>query len=1234
MSGELGNASLTLEADLSKFDKNVKTAKVTAGDLQHGLDALATVARVAEIELNKIKMDAQQGVRSNEIADRIERSVGNVGKAAMEASRHLEKVKLDASNAAETTAAGDIIDHKLKSITGNANETRRSLESVRLAGIAAGGAGGGIFDPSAGRFRGSGGRFVPGGAGGAGAGGGGNPGVGVGPFGSGFGRVGLLGAAIGGGTLLGPAAGPGALGLLASIPVLATSGAGALGTLALAFQGVFKAIGGDKKAFDDLGKSAQGFVQTVRSLDGWFDKLKETAGASLFPGLTAGLKSALSPGTLNAITSAVTQFGHAIGAAGAAWGRYFGSAEFQSIFGPLMQAGARNLGLLSSAALHLFDALGVLGRAAIPFTAWMVNGINAASRWADAFLHAKEASGALGGALNEAQTSLRLVGLLFVSLGRAVYELGAALYPVSKIAVKDLTDGFNALAGIIRRNQDGIREIVSGALAALVSTVKNLAPLVAKLAHGLADMAHAVGGWKTAFQLVIGGFLAVKFLAVADAIYKVGGRIALLGNEAAVAEGKAVGLRTALLGLGSSGVLLALAAFGVGLSEALTPKNGPAVKGFKNVPGGTGTGGSSYVGPNGNLWIRDPAGNMTDTGIKATARNSGGTVGTSAATHGPGSAHSGAANVGAGVVSGPGDFQDESPAMKTALSMLAKRYGAINLDSGYRSEAKQTALWDASVKAGHPGFMPNGNPIAKPASRGGAGSDHSRGTAADGSIFYKGKWTPLSSLPASVLQAYGLSTVPGDVGHVMLSSGGGSTSPWGTPPAFTKNLGPAAPKPGIPSGANLLPQALRDALQKAKDRATTTQGSTAAHWLAVELDDLEKARKNLDAQLASSSGKKKANIQQEIRSIDGQIASVNRQITVNLKAQATAIKQAFAAKISTAKANISSAVDALKSSLDVALGARFFQGGRTPLEQQLADMQAADQKKSLQDAITQAQQQIDSDRASTSSQLGGATDTYNAAVAAKDAANAAGASASELEQLGVAISNAKRQLDALANPGASSAQLQADQDALDMAHRQLDEYDLSIRATEERAKADKDYANAQRDLNLQITMWARGVATGATKLDDLNGIVGAFGLTLTDGGVIDDFVTLQSAVQDLAAVMIAEAQALGAIGDNKDAAAAAARAAALSIPDGAPTLIPGTKINYAGFVAASLARNQIPKLDIGGWVEQTGLAVVHRGETYSGVGGNRAGGDIVINLDGREIARVTQPYSDRTITAR
>lgn len=435
MSGEnLGKATLDLEANLGGFAANIEGAGHLSDDLRSKLQALAVVGNIAEKALNDVKIDSGQAARSRVSTEQILAGVHGISDEARTAARELDHVRLTETQAAESEASASLIDRALERISNHADEAKRKLLEVKLAG--------------------------------------GRNGAGVGPFGSGFGRVGLFGTAVGVGALTAPAAAPAAIGLLSAIPTFAAGGAGAVGTLAIALDGVGKAIGGDKKAFDSLTPSAKEFVQTIRSLNGWLETLRETAGKALFPGLTTGLKAALSPGTVSAISQALTEFGHAIGAAGAAWGRYFGSAAFQQIFGPLMRAGAQNLATLSDAALQLFDALGVLARAAIPFTSWIARGIDTAARLADSWLHAKDASGALAHGFDEARTSLQLVLRLFGAIFNAVGALASALYPISKVAVKDLTNGLNALAGIIDRNKQTIRELVGGALQVLVVGVK------------------------------------------------------------------------------------------------------------------------------------------------------------------------------------------------------------------------------------------------------------------------------------------------------------------------------------------------------------------------------------------------------------------------------------------------------------------------------------------------------------------------------------------------------------------------------------------------------------------------------------------------------------------------------------------------------------------------------------------------------------------------------------------
>ncbi len=64
---------------------------------------------------------------------------------------------------------------------------------------------------------------------------------------------------------------------------------------------------------------------------------------------------------------------------------------------------------------------------------------------------------------------------------------------------------------------------------------------------------------------------------------------------------------------------------------------------------------------------------------------------------------------------------------------------------------------------------------------------------------------------------------------------------------------------------------------------------------------------------------------------------------------------------------------------------------------------------------------------------------------------------------------------------------------------------------------------------------------------------------------------------------------------------------------------------------------RVPGLATGGYVARTGVAVVHKGETYSGVGRSLGGGqaviDLTVNLDGEAIFRNQQKHAIRYKTA-
>ena len=168
-------------------------------------------------------------------------------------------------------------------------------------------------------------------------------------------------------------------------------------------------------------------------------------------------------------------------------------------------------------------------------------------------------------------------------------------------------------------------------------------------------------------------------------------------------------------------------------------------------------------------------------------------------------------------------------------------------------------------------------------------------------------------------------------------------------------------------------------------------------------------------------------------------------------------------------------------------------------------------------------------------------------------------------------------------------QLQSLQDALatastpadkKAAQRALDEFNLSIQAATLRAQEDKQYAAEVFNLNTRIENLAANVGDGANIQSDLNGLLGQFGIQLGS---------------------LADPGGNGLLSQLADAAhlttnAFAALIAWISNVTGQTLPTPtSNKRQPGGF--------PFPKLDSGGTVAQTGLAVVHRGETFSGVGG-------------------------------
>lgn len=375
----------------------------------------------------------------------------------------LGEVRITSGQTAETVANARTMKREVESVGTSARRTRDDLLAMRLAG--------------------------------AGGGGGGFPG-------------GLLGVGLAAGVpLIGPVGGA-ALAGIAALPGLAATGSAAIGVLALSFNGLGKAVGGNRQAFEALDPQAQAFVQTLRSLDGWIDQLQETARGGLLPGLTDGLHAALTPANAQAIQAAIGGIAKALGDVGAEFGKSIGSPEFTRGFGVLMQHGATWTREFGDATLHLAGAMGKLAVAALPLTDWLVKTIDEGSRLLDNWTAMSSASGALAQGLASARHELQIVAGFVGALGGALFSLGRALTPLANEILVGLTHALQDLADWIDRNRQAIVDFSQNALHGFESILNDIVPLVQELAASINAVVSATSGWKVAFEIMTVGWLA------------------------------------------------------------------------------------------------------------------------------------------------------------------------------------------------------------------------------------------------------------------------------------------------------------------------------------------------------------------------------------------------------------------------------------------------------------------------------------------------------------------------------------------------------------------------------------------------------------------------------------------------------------------------------------------------------------------------------------------------------
>lgn len=419
-------------------------------------------------------------------------------------------------------------------------------------------------------------------------------------------------------------------------------------------------------------------------------------------------------------------------------------------------------------------------------------------------------------------------------------------------------------------------------------------------------------------------------------------------------------------------------------------------------------------------------------------------------------------------------------------------------------------------------------------------------------------------------------------------------------------------------GDALLPQKLRAKLTKAtaqftadSDYATVLIGQTADNYRSVVKKDmlsqaavLQAEQASLKTKLANASGKQKTAIQAELTKVQASLSTVQQSILSNLDANV----QSLQSKVSTLFGNVTQQFDA-------ALGKLFFQNGmKTVLEQQLADMQAQDQLNSLTDSIQQAKDQLALDQTGA---LAGVQ--FNAATGLTT--NLYSASASK--------------------------QLAADQKAIDAAQRQLDEYNLGIKAAAERTQLDQEYTVQLDTLNKKLATLGEAFQNGTGSMDALKSLADQYGIVISTKN-IPDFQGLSDKSKDLKQAFSDLVTYIGTItGVTPKIPAGGAGGGGGTAPANSPGgvlqdlhqqavngllnsadyayMISGHKLNIPGMASGGIVRAKP-----GGTIVR--LAEAGRDEEVGPVGGRSSGGDLHIHFDGPvygadadELARALTP---------
>lgn len=297
-----------------------------------------------------------------------------------------------------------------------------------------------------------------------------------------------------------------AVGVLATLPAIATGGIAMLGGLATAFDGVTKALGGNLQEYQGLNADAKKFVDLIRGpVSEAVSGIGKTTSKMLFPGLDQAIKEIFNPTTIKVFNQVLGQGAYTLGQIAAQIGKVFQNKDFLSTFQMLATAGMGFWQQMATAAIQFGKALGDIGIAALPLLRWMgdmtVEGAQFLSQWTGS--HA-QAMGSFFGQTEKAVSVLfRTVGNLLkilFSLMEALRPLGNYLFSQLNPALKKLNDWLEdnrktigIVTVLIARDLVNAVKVLWAWLMAVVNDVlKPSVEWLIKMGHRLSE---ATDGW-------------------------------------------------------------------------------------------------------------------------------------------------------------------------------------------------------------------------------------------------------------------------------------------------------------------------------------------------------------------------------------------------------------------------------------------------------------------------------------------------------------------------------------------------------------------------------------------------------------------------------------------------------------------------------------------------------------------------------------------------------------------